>query len=95
MAANIVFGELKKLVSHEEVVCTGRGSVEEIPTDLRVKFHHNLHAKQAFFLPWHSAVSLDALDEAQEQLSNRGLTNYVVGGAIPMKLGAIWRQICG
>lgn len=36
MAAKYFFlGELKKLVTHEEVVCTGRGSVEEIPTDLR------------------------------------------------------------
>lgn len=42
----LFFGELEKLVTHGEVVCTGRGSVEEIPTDLREKFQYDLHAKQ-------------------------------------------------
>jgi hypothetical protein len=38
--------ELEKLATHEEVVYTGRGSVEEIPTDSRVQFHHDYMPSQ-------------------------------------------------
>lgn len=52
-----------------------------------------MHAEQISFLPTlHFFSQAVSPNEAHLQLSYRGLTNYVVDGAIPIKPGAIWHR---